>query len=142
VPPNKRSNWIAQVKVEDPDSPGTWVDLGRWAVLEGGGVSSEENVYHDWDGPQQLGGVKTREAATLRRLYGRNAQEVYSQLDGWVGMARVEMSRVATDDRGVAVGEVVRYTGRLGGAKLPDVEKGSSEGGEIELTLHLDAALA
>lgn len=141
MPPNKRSNWLAQLKVQNPDT-GDWVDLGQWAVLEGGGVGADESLYHDWDGPQQLGGVRTRESATAKRLYGRNANEVYSTLDRWVGSSRIELSRAATDDRGVIVGEVIRYTGILGGAKLPDVEKGSSDGGEIELVLQLDADLA
>jgi hypothetical protein len=141
VPANKRKNWVNQLKVQDPVT-GTWVDLGKWAVLEGAGVSAEESVYHDWDGPVQLGGVRTREAATVRRLYGRHANELYSQLDAWVGEAHVELSRAPTDDRGTVVGETIVYTGVLGGAKLPDSDKASSDGGELELTLHLDPALA
>jgi len=141
MPPSTRKNWLVQLKVQDPDSA-AWVDLGKWAVLEGGNVSAEESTYQDWDGLVQLGGIRTREGATVRRLYGRNANEIYSQLDAWVGRARIELSRASTDDRGVVNNELIRYTGLLGGAKLPDVEKGSSDGGEIELTLHLDADLA
>lgn len=141
MPGNKRSNWVSQVKVQNPDS-GEWIDLGQWAVVEGGGVSSDSTKYHDWDGEQNLGGVRTREDMTVKRLYGRHANEVYSQLDRWCGSALIEASRAATDDRGVIVGEVLRYTGMLGGAKLPDQEKGSNDAGEIELTLQLDADLA
>lgn len=141
MPANKRSNWKAILRVQDPDSQ-AWVDLGEYAVAEGGGISADASLYHDWDGPQQLGGIRSREDMTLRRLYGRNANEVYTQLDRWTGRARVQVARTATDDRGVAVGEVIRYTGILGGVSLPDLDKGSNDGGEIELTLQLDADLA
>ncbi|WP_217913236.1 hypothetical protein [Miltoncostaea marina] len=141
MPPSKRSNWLVALKVQDPDTA-VWVDMGKWAVLEGGGVTSDEALYHDWDGPQQLGGVRSREDATVRRLYGRHANEVYSQLDSWVGRARVELARAATGDTGATVGETIRYTGVLAGASLSDVEKGSSDGAELELVMQLDANLA
>lgn len=141
MPTYKRSNSKAQLEVQDPDT-GAWVNLREWAVLEGAGIGAEESTYHDWDGLVQLGGIRTREAATVRRLYGRHADEVYSQLDRWVGLSQVRLSRVLTDDRGVANSEVLSYTGRLGGAKLFDQDKGSSDAGEIELTLHLDTTLA
>lgn len=138
---NKRANWTVDLTVTDPDT-GAARSLGRWAVLEGGGVTAEDSTYHDYDGEQRLGGVRSREDITLRRGYGRHAQPAYRVIDGWVGRARVVLSRVATDDRGVTIEEPVTYTGILAGAKLPDVEKGSSDAGEIEITIHADADLA
>lgn len=138
---NKRANWTVELTATDPDT-GAARNLGRWAVLEGGGVTSEDATYHDWDGEVRMGGVRSREDITLRRGYGRHAAPAYRVLDSWVGRARVVLSRVATDDRGVTIEEPVTYTGILSGAKLPDVEKGSSEAGEIELTIQADADLA
>lgn len=138
-----RSNEKVQIKLQNPDT-GAWVDMGQWAVLEGGNVSSEVTTYHDWDGPQKLGASRDREDITVRRLFGRHTQEVLKTLDGWVSSARAEISRVATNGAGVVQqgAEVITYTGLLSGAGLSGVEKGSSEGREIELTFAVDAALA
>lgn len=141
MPTTTRRDWIAQLEVQNPET-GEWVPLGEFAVLEGGAISADASEYHDWDGPVKLGGVRSRDDATVKRMFGRHANEIAARLDAWVGVARIKLSRTPTDGLGRTNGDALRYTGLLGGVKLPDIDKGSADAGEIELTLHLDAALA
>lgn len=134
--PYKQSNWTHHLRVDG-------VDMGYWAAKEGGGVSTEDSTYSDWDGDQQLGGKASREDATLRKLYREGVHAKYRFLDGaCIRGAKIVWTATPTGDDGVAWGEPIVRTGRLGAVAEPDADKSSSEGGELSVTLKLDTKLA
>lgn len=133
--PYMQSNWTVHLRVDGQD-------FGYWAVAEGGGVETEDSTYDDWDGEQQLGGKRSRGEITLRKLYRESVHAVYRTLDAKAGRGNVTLTRAPTDDDGVSWGDPIVNTGKLGGVKPPDVDKGSSDGGEIELTVRPNVALA
>jgi hypothetical protein len=110
-------------------------------VAEGGGVETEDSTYDDWDGEQQLGGKRTRAEITLRKLYREQVHAIYRTLDAKAGRGNC-VDALADDDDGVSWGDPIINTGKLGGVKPPDVDKGSSDGGEIEITVRPNVALA
>ena len=136
--PYRESNWTVHLKVGD-------VDLGYWAELEGGGVDSEDGEYDDWDGTIALGGKRTREDITLRKAYREQVHSVFRWLDARAGngqTGRCVVTRTPVDDSGVSWGNPIVITGVLKGVKPPDVNKGSSDAGTLEVTIKCDANLA
>lgn len=133
--PYMQSNWAVHLLVDG-------VDYGYWAVKEGGGVESEDATYDDWDGEQQLGGKRTRSEITLRKLYREAVHTVYRQLDAKAGRGEVTLTSSPTDDDGVSWGDPIINTGKLGNVAPPDVDKGSSDGGEIEIVVRPRVPLA
>ena len=136
--PGKQSNAAAHLAVNGKD-------YGWWAVAEGGGVSIEETTYQDHDGEVQLGGVATREAVTLRKLYRDNTvHEAYFELDAVcvAGGGSVVQTLQPTGDDGIAWGRPIVRTGKVGAVNPPNLDKSSSEAAELEIVLHLNARLA
>jgi hypothetical protein len=133
--PYKKKNWITHLQIEGRD-------LGQWAVAEGGRASVDASAYPDWDGDVQLGGKKTREPMTLKKLYREEVHGVFHWLDDLADRGRLIITRTPTDDDGVVWGRPIIFTGILGDVALPDADKGSSDGGEIEIVCNLDTPLA
>lgn len=133
--PYMQSNWVVHLAVDSQD-------FGYWAVKEGGGLETEDSSYDDWDGEVKLGGKRSRAEITLRKLYRENVHAVYRTLDAKGGFGKVTLTSSPTDDDGVSWGDPIINTGVLGNVKAPDVDKGSSDGGEIELTIRPNVALA
>jgi hypothetical protein len=136
--PYGQKNWTVQLTVAG-------FDIGRWAVAEGGGVSAEDGSYDDWDGPVRLGGKRSRGDVTVRKLYREAVHAMYRWLDARAGNGKegkFTLTRTPTDDDGVSWGDPIIITGIVGEVNPPDVDKGSSDGGELEVVLHCDAALA
>lgn len=133
--PFMQSNWTVHLRVDGQD-------FGYWAVKEGGGVETEDATYDDWNGEVQLGGKRSRAEITLRKLYREQVHAVYRTLDAKAGRGDVVLTSAPTDDDGVSWGDPIINTGKLGNVAPPDVDKGSSDGGEIELTVRPNVALA
>ena len=133
--PYMQSNWTVHLRVDGQD-------FGYWAVKEGGGIETEDASYDDWDGEVQLGGKRTRSEITLRKLYRETVHAVYKTLDALAGRADIVLTSSPTDDDGVSWGDPIKNTGKLGNVSPPDVDKGSSDGGEIEITIRPDTPLA
>ena len=133
--PYMQSNWTVHLRLDGQD-------YGYWAVKEGGGIETEDSSYDDWDGPVQLGGKRTRAEITLRKLYREQVHAVFRRLDARAGRGAVILTVAPTDDDGVSWGDPIIYTGKLGNVAPPDVDKGSSDGGEIELTVRPNVPLA
>ncbi len=133
--PYMQSNWNVHLRVDGQD-------FGYWAVKEGGGLETEDTSYDDWDGPTQLGGKANRAEITLRKLYRQQVHAVYRTLDARGGRGRVVLTSSPTHDDGVSWGDPIINTGVLGNVAPPDVDKGSSDGGELEITIRPDRALA
>lgn len=130
-----QSNWTVHLLIDGQD-------FGYWAVKEGGGVEAEDATYDDWDGEVQLGGKVTRNEITVRKLYRENVHAVYRTLDAKSGRGACTLTSSPTDDDGVSWGNPIINTGKLGNVNPPDVDKGSSDGGEIEMTIKPNRALA
>jgi hypothetical protein len=133
--PYMQSNWTVHLLVDGQD-------YGYWAVAEGGGVETEESTYDDWDGEVQLGGKRSRNEITLRKLYREGVHAIYRTLDAKAGRGNATLTRSPTDDDGVSWGNPIINTGKLGNVAPPDIDKGSSDGGEIEITVRPNVALA
>lgn len=120
-------------------------DLGYWAAAEGGGVTAENGSYDDWNGLVRLGGKRERDDLTIRKLYREEVHAMFAWLDSRAGNTKdgaIVCSRVPTGDDGVSWGGPITVTGLIGEVHPPDVDKSSSDGGELELVLQLDADLA
>lgn len=133
--PYMQSNWKVHLKLNNQD-------FGYWAVKEGGGKETEDASYDDWDGPVQLGGKATRNEITLRKLYRKEVHGVFRTLDALAGFGDAVVTQSPTDDDGTSWGEPIIYTGKLGNVAPPDVDKSSSDGGELEITVRTNVALA
>lgn len=133
--PYMQSNWIVNLRVNGQD-------YGYWAVKEGGGIETDDSTYDDWDGEVKLGGKRTRNEITLRKLYRENVHSFYRQLDALAGRGLAVVTSSPTRDDGVSWGNPIVNTGQLGNVSPPDVDKGSSDGGEIEVTVRPNVALA
>lgn len=133
--PYMQSNWTVHLALNNQD-------FGYWAVKEGGGIETEESSYDDWDGAVQLGGKRSRSEITLRKLYRREVHAVFRTLDALAGFGDAVLTASPTDDDGVSWGSPLINTGKLGNVAPPDVDKGSSDGGELEITIRPDVALA
>jgi len=133
--PYMQSNWTVQLLLNNQD-------YGFWAVKEGGGVETEDSTYDDWDGTVQLGGKRSRNEITLRKLYREGVHAQYRTLDALAGRADATVISSPTDDDGVSWGTPITNTGKLGNVSPPDVDKGSSDGGEIEITVRPNVDLA
>lgn len=133
--PYMQSNWTVHLQLNGQD-------YGYWAVKEGGGIETEDATYDDWDGEVQLGGKRTRAEITLRKLYRKEVHQVFRALDAQAGFGNVVLTSAPTDDDGVSWGDPIINTGKLGNVAPPDVDKGSSDGGEIEITVRPNVALA
>jgi hypothetical protein len=133
--PYMQSNWTVHLQLDGQD-------YGYWAVKEGGGVETEDSTYDDWDGTIQLGGKRSRSEITLRKLYREQVHAIYRTLDARAGRGDVVVTVSPTDDDGVSWGDPIINTGKLGNVSPPDVDKSSSDGGEIELTVRPNTDLA
>jgi len=133
--PYMQSNWTVQLVINNQD-------YGFWAVAEGGGIETEDSTYDDWDGAVQLGGKRTRTEITLRKLYRKNVHAIYRTLDALAGRGDATLTRSPTDDDGTSWGDPIINTGKLGNVSPPDIDKGSSDGGELEITIRPDVPLA
>ena len=133
--PYKQSNWTVHLSVD-----GT--DMGYWAVKEGGGVSSEDSSYADHDGVVRLGGNRSRDDITLRKLYREQVHANYRWLDARVGSGQCVVTIAPTRDDGVSWGDPITPTGILGACNPPNVDKSSSDGGELEIVVQANVDLA
>jgi hypothetical protein len=130
-----QSNWTVHLMLDGQD-------YGYWAVKEGGGIETEDSTYDDHDGEVQLGGKRSRNEITLRKLYREGVHAVYKNIDARAGRGVCVLTSSPTDDDGVSWGNPIINTGILGNVNPPDVDKGSSDGGEIEVTIRPNVALA
>jgi hypothetical protein len=133
--PYMQSNWTAHLLIDGQD-------FGYWAVAEGGGVETEDSTYDDWDGAVPLGGKRSRNEITLRKLYREGVHAIYRTLDAKAGRGDATVTRSPTDDDGVSWGNPIINTGILGNVSPPDIDKGSSDGGELEITVRPRVDLA
>ena len=133
--PYKQSQWTVQLRVDG-------ADLGQWAAKEGGGITTEDATYADWDGDVRLGGKRSREDITLRKLYREQVHQVYKWLDARAGSGQCVVTSSPTGDDGVSWGDPIVVTGILGGVTPPEVDKSSSDGGEIEIIVQANTDLA
>jgi hypothetical protein len=133
--PYMQSNWTVHLLINGQD-------YGYWAVKEGGAKETEEATYDDWDGEVQLGGKPSRTEITLRKLYREGVHAIYRTLDALAGRGEATVTSSPTDDDGVSWGNPIINTGKLGNVAPPDVDKGSSDGGEIEITVRPNVPLA
>lgn len=133
--PYMQSNWQVHLQLDG-------IDYGYWAEKEGGGVETEDATYDDWDGQVQLGGKRSRGEITLRKLYRENVHNVFRNLDSRAGRGAVVVTQSPIDDDGVSWGDPIVMTGKLGNVAPPDVDKGSSDGGLLEITVRPNVALA
>ncbi len=121
------------------------VNLGTWDVMSGGQIDSAELKYKPGAmGPEvSLGGSKTTENVTLRRLYDLPRDHAKSQ---WyinqVGKAAVVITKQPLDVDGNTWGDPLVYKGILKRVKFPDHDSQSNEAGliEIEVTISGDPA--
>jgi hypothetical protein len=133
--PYMQSNWTIHLRVDGQD-------YGYWAVKEGGGKETEDSTYDDWDGAVPLGGKASRTEITLRKLYREQVHAIYRILDARAGRGDAVVTQSPTDDDGNSWGDPIIFTGKLGNVSPPDVDKSSSDGGEIELTVRPNVPLA
>ena len=130
-----QSNWVVHLAINGQD-------YGFWKAKEGGGLETEDSTYDDWDGQVQLGGKRTRNEITLRKLYREQVHAIYRTLDALAGRGDIVLTSSPTDDDGVSWGDPIINTGKLGNVAPPDVDKASSDGGELEVTIRPHTALA
>jgi hypothetical protein len=133
--PYMQRNWTVHLAIDNQD-------FGFWAVKEGGGIETEDSTYDDWDGQIQLGGKRTRTEITLRKLYREQVHAVFRTLDALAGRGNAVLTSSPTDDDGVSWGNPIINTGKLGNVAPPDVDKSSSDGGELEIVVRPHVALA
>jgi hypothetical protein len=133
--PYMQKNWTVHLALNGQD-------YGYWKSKEGGGKETEDATYDDWDGLVQLGGKASRTEITLHKLYREQVHAVFKTLDALAGRADFVLTVSPTDDDGVSWGDPLIYTGKLGNVNPPDVDKSSSDGGEIEITLRPNVDLA
>jgi len=89
-----------------------------------------------------LGGKRSRNEITLRKLYREGVHAIYRTLDAKAGRGDATVTRSPTDDDGVSWGNPIINTGILGNVSPPDIDKGSSDGGELEITVRPRVDLA
>lgn len=133
--PYMQSNWQVHMQLDGQD-------YGYWAEKEGGGLETEDASYDDWDGRVQLGGKRSRAEITLRKLYRESVHQIFRNLDARAGRGDVVLTVSPIDDDGVSWGSPLKYTGKLGNVIPPNVDKGSSDGGTIEITVRPHVSLA
>jgi hypothetical protein len=133
--PYMQSNWTVHLQMDGQD-------YGYWAVREGGGLEVEDAQYDDWDGTVQLGGKRSRAEITLRKLYREQVHAVYKTLDARGGRGDCVVTASPTDDDGISWGDPIISTGKLGNVTPPAIDKGSSDGGELEITVKANTNLA
>jgi hypothetical protein len=133
--PYKQSQWSVHLAVDG-------IDLGYWAAKEGGNVTTEDPTYADWDGDVRLGGKRSREDVTVRKLYRESVHQVYRWLDGRAGSGRAVLTSSPVRDDGVSWGTPIVVTGVVGEVTPPEVDKESSDGGELEVVVQADTELA
>lgn len=133
--PYMQNNWTVHLTLDGQD-------YGYWAAKEGGGIETEDSSYQDWDGEVKLGGQRSRAEITLRKLYREQVHAVYKTLDARAGRGVAVVTSSPTDDDGVSWGDPIINTGVLGNVTPPTVDKSSSDGGEIEITIRPHADLA
>ncbi len=92
--------------------------------------------------PSGNGGKVTRTEITLRKLYREGVHRQYRTLDALSGRGSATLTSSPTDDDGVSWGDPIINTGKLGNVAPPDVDKGSSDGGELEITIKPNRPLA
>ena len=131
----RAAQWITRIKVGDKD-------LGRFKSWEGGNVDSEDSKYQNWDGEIVLGGRKSRDDGTAKRLYREADHAIAHWLNNdAIGLA-AEITRVPVGDDGEPWGETIVLKGRLKSVKIPDHDQASDDGGELELGFTLSTTFA
>lgn len=131
----RQSQWITSIKVGD-------VDLGRFKSWEGGGADSEDSKYQNHDGEIVLGGRKTRDNGTAKRLYREADYLLTKWLDGTaIGLPAV-ITRIPVGDDGQPWGEPIVLRGKLKAVKIPDHDQEQDDGGELELEFTLSTSIA
>lgn len=112
------------------------IQFGVFDQLEGGDVDSEENKYYPggMEDPVSLGGRRTVENVTFRRLYRLGRDHIESQrLIDWVGTADVVITKQPLDKNKVRFGKPLVYRGTLKRVSFPDHDSQSNDPGMLEL---------
>lgn len=116
-------------------------NLGTWDADEGGTIDSDSSSYRPGGmaDPVSLGGTKTVEDVTLRRLYrlGRDHHISQRYID-WAGHAFVNISKQPLDIHGNKWGKPLVWNGILKSVKFPSHDSQSSEAGLIEIVVTIE----
>lgn len=130
----RADTWDVRVTIGDRN-------LGTWDQQEGGDVDSEEFTYKPGGmaDPESLGGSKTVENVTLRRLYRLNRDHIISDwLIRQAGRADVVITKQPLDTDGNAWGSPLVYRGTLKRVGFPDHDSGSSDAALVEIEVTTD----
>jgi hypothetical protein len=117
------------------------INFGVWDQLEGGDVDSEELTYRPggMKDPVSLGGSRTVENFTIRRLYRLGRDHIESdRLIQWVGKAQVVAVKQPLDIDANAWGKPITYRGILKRVSFPDHNSESNDAGLLELECTTD----
>jgi hypothetical protein len=131
--PYRQAQWTTSITI------GTKL-IGNFKSWEGGSVDSEDSKYQNHDGEIVLGGRRTRENGTARRLFKEEDAALVKFLDESVGTS-AEIVRAPVGDDGVAWGQSYTLKGKLKSVALPDHDAASEDGGELVLEFSLNSAL-
>lgn len=132
----RQALWITQIKIGDRD-------IGRFKSWEGGGATSEDSKYDNWDGQIPLGGKKSRENGTAKRLYREEDHALAHWLDNVAIGQDATITRIPVGDDGVPwPGDSIVLKGILLNVKIPDHDQAQDDGGELELEFSLSPVMA
>jgi hypothetical protein len=117
--------------------------LGTFDYKEGGQVDSD-TVSHKPGGMGEkvsLGGSRTVENVTLRRLYDLQRDHVISQLYiNWVGKAQVVIVDQPLDPDGHPFGAPIQYRGTLKRFQFPTHDSNSSDPAVLEIEVEINGS--
>jgi hypothetical protein len=117
------------------------INFGVFDVKEGGDVDSDETTYKPggMEDPVGLGGSRTVENVTLRRLYrlGRDHEQSQRLID-FTGKARAVITVQPLDIDGNTWGRPIVYRGVLRRVSFPDHDSNSGDAALLELEITID----
>jgi hypothetical protein len=142
IKPTRADTWQITFSVEHPHNPGQMINYGVWDKKTGGGVDSEERVYHPGGmaPPISLGGRKSTGQVTLQRLYrlGRDHENIQQLVDA-VGISRIVISQHPMDTHGNIYGRPIVYVGTLKTLNVPDHDSEGNDPAMVEAVCTIDA---
>jgi hypothetical protein len=136
----RADTWDVKVGIIPPGQSNP-IGFGTYDQQEGGDVDSEEFTWKPggMKDPESLGGSRTVENLTIRRLYKLGRDHIESdRLIGWVGKARAIITKQPLDQEGNVWGKPIVYRGILKRVGFPDHDSTSSDAGLIEMEFTVD----
>lgn len=116
------------------------VNFGIWDGISGGAINSAELKFRPGGmRPQRsLGGSKTVENVTLKRLNDEEVMAMMPALEDKVGNGACVASKQLLTPKGAPIGSPLVYTGTLQSVNPPDHDSESDDAGMLEIEISTD----